>query len=332
MKKRVEYFFQLVESAYLSKCLSWTPTTPLWEQMDTWILKRLKQVIGWVGRPRYWRRTRAQLLSKLDSILGVRYRPPSTKVRIRRIRRIGKGAVKIFEAIDSGREPPVYEMINYATIANDRGEACLRPYVRGPSYRKGLRPLNPSPNMASRDGCWAPAHDQYGTYHRDLSWRAAAQDDMDSLCMHETREQCYKDSNNVGQQTTWRNKAAQLLDLEHLGTRRVTLTGNVIRTRSMKSLLLSIRRRKKGHRPNPTTTTRRHKVYYAPRDSLGNQITANELVRVCYRKHTYHDYQGIVHSFTKTGRCRIRIIGRTQPIVVMGKHVTRRPLSDIGYI
>ena len=150
-------------------------------------------------------------MTKLDKILGRRYVPASTKVRIRKINRIGTGAVKIYKAIDKGTPPPLHEMIIYATLDSKEGEECLRPYITAGAHSRW------APVAASKNGARRTTPGSSG-----LSWRAAAQADMDCVGLHESRKQCYVNEHGIGQIAKWKRIAAELNDLPHLGHSRST--------------------------------------------------------------------------------------------------------------
>ena len=330
VKKRVSYFAQLVESVYLATAMTWAPTTSQWKELDTWILLHLKKVIGWVGE-RYWRKTNTELMTKLDKIIGRQYVPASTKVRIRRINRIGTGAVKIYKAIDKGSPPPLHEMIVYATLDNNEGKYCRRAYISAGAQSRW------APVAAGKNGVRRTTPGSSG-----LSWRAAAQADMDYVGLHESREQCYINEHGIGQIGKWKRIAARLNDLPHLGHYTSNTDKTITRHRSEQSLAASAKRKQRaieqatvaglrpatGARTSPagtvptaatrTTKTRRRKrpvKVTEGHDKNGTRIKPGDIVHVERGKYKGRDY--IIDSFSSKERCRLQVGGGNATTLVV---------------
>ena len=338
VKKRVSYFFQLVESVYLATAMTWAPTTTQWKELDSWILLHLKKVIGWVGE-RYWRKTNAEVMTKLDKIIGRQYVPASTKVRIRRINRIGSGAVKIYKAIDKGEPPPFHEIIIYATLDGKEGEDCLRAYISAGAQSRW------APVAAGKNGVRRTTPGSSG-----LSWRAAAQADMDYVGLHESRKQCYINEHGIGQIAKWKRIAAGLNDLPHLGHYTINSDNTITRHRSEQSLAASVKRKQKaieqatiaalqaatgagtaGPRPTVAATnttnskarknkgktrknTKKAKVTKG-RDKNRTRIKPGDTVHVERGKYKGREY--IIDSFSSKDRCRLQVGGGNATTLVV---------------
>jgi hypothetical protein len=274
-------------------------------------------------------------MTKLDKIIGRQYVPASTKVRIRRINRIGSGAVKIYKAIDKGSPPPLHEMIIYATLDSKEGEECLRAYITAGAHSRW------APVAADKNGVRRTKPGSSG-----LSWRASAQADMDDAGLHEAREQCYVNEHGIGQITKWKRKAAGLHDLPHLGHYTINPDGKTItRHRSEKSLAASAKRKQKaidqattaalqpatgaGTTPpartgtaratNTTKTPKRKRKRPVKvtkgRDKNGTHIRPGDTIHVERGKYKGRDY--IIDSFSSTERCRLQVGGGNATTLVV---------------
>ena len=380
--KRLSWFFACIESTYTATSMTWAPTDAQWKKIDSWMMEHLRQVIGWVGK-KHWRKTDQQVMAQIDKLQRRRYIPTSTKVRTQRINRVGSGAAKIYKALDAKEEPPISEMIMYATLDRPEGEACLERYD---AQTEGLQPKGKIAAVwAGSSGTWGPVarnvpcpkchpdagkltghigrhktkisakaqnqnqslssvrsqtmpsplipsknrgtalhlgrHDDGPLGRQQVSWRAAAQPDLDSLGMRETKEQCYM-KNGKKMATTWRKKAAALLDLPHCGTYTITAGGTIMRTRTKAAIAQSemAKNRRKADAAAVLTRSRsraaatkamkaaarakikrrRQQKHTTALDRNGTAIYVDDIVKGCTK--THNNCTMTVEGFTSENR------------------------------
>ena len=186
----------------------------------------------------------------------------------------------------------------------------------------GLRPRW-APSVADTlprlHGCWAPRAGN------QLSWRAAAQADMDTLGLHESRVQCYYDTRGVGQTAAWDRAAAKLPDLPHLGYWTTRPDGTIRRYPSVASAARHARCAPRVIRPRQSATT-------SAQDAHGTTISVGNMVQVTggsakYRGVALRGQILLLHSFSSPTRCRLEVGGGTKWVNIKATNVMRTPVA-----